>query len=213
MSNIKICFILSILLCLTACKLEKTEEGYLIKTKEPEKKANIEDYPIVVIGNQIWMAKNINVKRPGSRCYDNKPENCLKYGRLYAGDVANEVCPVGWKLPSVKDFLQLLETVNPIESRKDLNDSALKDYKAKLSQSLRSSSWDGLDEFGFAVLPAGQYSWYSKYFLHLDSNAFFWTSTANDTLNAFRLEISYNDVNIKEDALGLFSSVRCILKK
>jgi hypothetical protein len=61
----------------------------------------------IKIGEQIWMAKNLNVAAEGSMCYENKDSYCATYGRLYNWETAKKVCPKGWHLPTKDEWNKL----------------------------------------------------------------------------------------------------------
>ena len=95
-------------------------------------------YRVVPIGSQVWMAENMSYDVSGSACFDNDPDNCEKYGRLYSAGQAQTVCPEGWHLPSQAEFEELLESVGGS------------------FESLKAEEWGGEDTYGFSALPAGK---------------------------------------------------------
>ena len=114
--------------------------------EEKEKKQDGTTYRTVKIGEQVWMAENLSIDLPGSKCYDNKPENCQKYGRLYNWETAKKACPSGWHLPSEAEWKVMTASVGG-------DDTAGKVLKSK-------SDWNengnGTDAYGFSALPSGK---------------------------------------------------------
>ena len=42
--------------------------------------------------NNLWMTANLELRIPGSYCYDKKEENCERYGRVYTWESARKGC-------------------------------------------------------------------------------------------------------------------------
>jgi len=169
-------------------------------------------YPTVVIGDLVWMAKNLNQETEKSLCYDRKPENCEKYGRLYVWKDAMWACPAGWRLPNKKEFESLID-MGIIEGK---NYSAKK-LKTKTGwTSDNGNDGNGWDDFGFAALPAGAFSYTEKkgaIFRGIDNSTAFWSSSLKgDRVYFMHLDRS-NEADIYAEGnvdSWLAVSVRCV---
>lgn len=66
-------------------------------------------YPTITIAGKTWLAKNLDYIIPNSICYNNDPEYCEKYGRLYTWEAAKKACSVfGWRLASKEEWRNLI---------------------------------------------------------------------------------------------------------
>jgi uncharacterized protein (TIGR02145 family) len=161
-------------------------------------------YKTAKIGEQVWMAENLNYNAKGSKCYDNKESNCNKYGRLYDWNTAMKTCPKGWHLPSNEEWNILLVAVGGEET-------AGKYLKAKYGW---SDSGNGEDKFGFSALPGGHFTFYygSGGFGFLSANGIWWSASEDDGGDAYGKGMDYRDEHAGADGGNKSNlySVRCL---
>ena len=156
-------------------------------------------YKTVIIGERTWMAENLNYEANGSVCYDNKPENCDKYGRLYDWNTAKEACPSGWHLPSKEEW-----TIDGYVGGEA--------YKKLKSKSGWNKDGNGTDDFGFSALPGGIGS-ENGYFNSVGNDGGWWS--ADDSPSAYYRILKNNyDRGIAAWGISLGNSdllsVRCL---
>ncbi len=134
-------------------------------------------YKTIQIGSQLWMAENLNYNADRSWCYENDSLNCAKYGRLYSQEAAECSCPKGWHLPSDDEWKQLEQHLGMSKEEVEKYDTWRgSNQGAKL---LADST------LGFNILLAGYRNPPANNMLQ-GMQAFFWTSTVNNTLAYMR---------------------------
>jgi uncharacterized protein (TIGR02145 family) len=153
-------------------------------------------YKWVKIGNQIWMAENLNYKTSsGSWCYDDNSSNCQAYGRLYDWETAKMVCFKGWHLPSDEEWTELINFIG----------------KNIAGDILIQSNYLGNNDKGFNALLGG-YRMVNQQFHRINSVAFFWSSSEYTRDKCWRWAVNKNDAKadrgVHQKYVGF--SVRCI---
>lgn len=179
-------------------------DGWIVDSRDKQL------YRTVTIGEQVWMAENLNFD-PGqggsdgteydwSWCYGDNTANCSKYGRLYtwaaaidsaklAADAENPLdCGYGKEC----DLTGNVQGVCP-EGWHLPSDSEWKTLftavggistaGAKLKSQSGWEAYSGItneDAFGFSALPAGRRDFNDGKFNGVGSRAYFWSSTPND---------------------------------
>ncbi|OWV15940.1 hypothetical protein B7992_03940 [Fibrobacter sp. UWH1] len=194
-------------------------------------------YKTVKIGDQVWMAENLNyadsTKMPSlkgkSWCYDNKTENCDVTGRLYtwaaaidsvalANDAVDpQTCGYGktCTLPAV------VQGVCPSGWHLPTNDEWQTLFKAvggssAAGKALKSGSgWysngNGTDTYGFSALPAGNRSSLGG-FSSAGYYAYFWSASEGSSSLAYRMYLNYSieTAYVDYSSKSRGHSVRCL---
>lgn len=150
-------------------------------------------YKTVCIGNQVWMAENLNYNAPGSVCYENNNSNCVTFGKLYdwntvmqGGSASNSspsgvqgICPEGWHLPSKDEWTILINTLGGTAVAGELLRDSLY-WDAPVTASTNSS--------GFSARPGG-YEFPGVFFDKLGERSNFWSASMGSSSNPWLFSI------------------------
>lgn len=209
----------SLITLATPCKTESEdncEYGELTDVRDGQ------TYKTVKIGDQWWMAQNLNYayleptadEDSSSFCFKNDDSFCVDYGRLYLWSAAMDstgiwttndkergVCPDGWHLPSEAEWDALFKAVGG-------GGTAALVLKS-------TSGWynggNGTDAFGFSVLPADYRTAEKDYYYDVGERAYFWSSSerySNAMIQFFAYNFDYvHTAGVNKDRAY---SVRCL---
>ncbi len=182
-------------------------------------------YKKVQIGNQVWMAENLNFDAAGSKCYGNNSANCTKYGRLYNWETAMNgakssesnpsgvqgICPDGWHLPGFDEFGMLKKYAGGQERKG--SGTKLKSSTGWNWSDYSKKSGNGTDNFGFSGLPSGDsYGDKDHQFMHVGEEGYWWCATENHATqaNGWGLTAAHDFLNDVYRDKSKYLSVRCV---
>jgi len=163
-------------------------------------------YKTVKIGEQVWMAENLNYNADNSKCYKNQDSYCAQYGRLYDWTTAVNVCPEGWHLPSYDEWRMLIFIAGGNEAA---------GTKLKTTQGWENGN--GEDAYGFAALPSGigGSSWESG-FAGEGLVCNWWSATEYDLTRAYGFFINWGGIGFYAPTMSgetykdNLYSIRCV---
>ena len=215
----------------TPCKTEtedNCEYGELTDDRDGQ------TYKTVKIGDQWWMAENLNFETENSWCGGGsgmREGDCSVYGRLYTWAAAVDsiylaeqglicgygvepcdlvakvcgICPKGWHLPSEVEFESLIEIVGGQSSAGEMLKSA-SGWNENFGE-----NGNGIDAYGFSALPSGFRSDHGS-FIYEGRTASFHSFFDWSVYLAKHMSMDYNDRGSK--VLGhnksYAYSVRCV---
>ena len=181
-------------------------------------------YKTVVIGEQTWMAENMNYNVSGSKCgvgcieslcnlSDENTSICDTYGRLYDWVTARGICPSGWHIPNNAELDKLLRYVDGTSGTESPYDSRTAGKYLKAASGWNDNG-NGEDKFGFTALPGGDGGGSTGFFGSFGKYGIWWSASEYnaDRDRAYYLSMFYNSENanwwhINKNALH---SVRCL---
>jgi uncharacterized protein (TIGR02145 family) len=189
------------------------------------------NYPVVKIGNQIWMKENLRVSRyrngvsipivtdatawgsltTGGRSWYNNDSTTYEnpYGNLYNWHAVADsrgLCPTGWHVPTDAEWTTLTTY---------LEGESVAGGKMK---TIGTTYWNSpntgaTNESGFSALPGGFRNFVGS-FDNISYLAFFWSATEIDYDFAWIRYLNYNDGDVFRDLdisyKWLGASVRCL---
>ncbi len=163
-------------------------------------------YNTVVIGDQIWMAENLNYyTSSGSWYYDNDSiSHSETYGRLYDWESAQNICPLGWHLPDDADWQELIDYLGG-------NEVAGGKIKEPGYDHWDPPNTDASNTSGFTALPAGKKDFEGD-FHHLGYYTRFWSKSQFHTEWGNTYEVKSNSEEIFTNWIKIETafSVRCM---
>ncbi|MCQ2061035.1 MAG: hypothetical protein MJY47_05540 [Fibrobacter sp.] len=217
---------------------EGTEAEWLESMKGPfiQDKRDGKIYKTVKIGDQVWMAENLNYSvKPDEQSWcgggsDKAEGDCSVYGRLYTWAAAMDSvaafsndgkgCGYGAKCDPSGTVRGICPEGWHLPSKDEWNalitavggtDVAGKNLKADSDLWTQEDGISNDDSYGFSALPAGD-RYYNGSFSYAGYIAFFWSASEDGSNRAYGMNLycSYEYAGLDDDDKNYAFSVRCL---
>lgn len=185
-------------------------------------------YKTIKIGNQCWMAENINIGQWigwGSQtnngiiekyCYNFDTSNCDIYGGLYEWNEMmgytslppfSGICPPdgGWHIPTDIEWTQLVDYLGGLSvAGGKLKEAGTAHWNPPNTGATNSSNFTGL--------PGGYRCYYDWYFDWLGEKGIWWSSNLDGSSQGMYYALKYDDEMVEAGGTNTLNafSVRCI---
>ena len=179
-------------------------------------------YQTVTLGDQTWLGQNLNYETDNnSWCYDDDPENCETFGRLYDWEAAMTACPDGWHLASDEEWIALVKYLDPGSDPNALPESDIAGGMLKATGTMeegtgpwKSPNAGATNSSGFSAEGGGA-RYEDGTFILLGMHVIYWTSTEFDANNVWFRILDYGVADIYRDNTNRIKdmgrSARCIM--
>jgi uncharacterized protein (TIGR02145 family) len=167
----------------------------------------------------------------GAWCYyNNDPANGAIYGKLYNGYAVagihdavslndplqrKQLAPIGWRIPSSSDWVQLVNFAGGVEiaGKKLKSTGKLQDntglWAADIFFENQEFFSNGTNEFGFSAIPGGWRKGGDGNFININNNGTFWYYPFDGSI-ARNLASQADSINFLASNITIGLTVRCI---
>lgn len=161
-----------------------------------------QQYPIMTLGAQTWMVRNMAYALEGTYCYDDELNDCAVNGRLYPWELAVQACPATWRLASDADW----KTLEVYLGMDTLVVDSTRFRGTDQGRQMRAGGESGFDA------PISGYRRPNGSYARRGERAAFWMSTAADSTAAWHRDIRADTGQIYRSTVpkGYALSVRCV---
>lgn len=152
-----------------------------------------------------WLAENLKFATASSRCYLDDLNTCQQIGRYYQWEDAMTACPIGWRLPNDKDWLELVNLFGGIK-------------KAGRHLKSKEKLWtngNGTNKSAFSGMGYGASD--GQEFFQFGYTAFFWSSMVVEKNDEEAYDWSFVTNSSEVRQWGgyklIYNCVRCVRDK